>query len=157
MKTEAPDPLLLSEVVCRQLGIIHYHPNVKPLDGNGETEAAKQSIQTCSKQMSESKVKMIQTVRLPAQHTAVIPVKIDGNEGTLLLEPNPTLVDTLGIEDSLLEADQGGTAMVVVSNRGKISHLLKQGEEIGTIRKVNVVKFPDKNVDPTFRQCILLR
>ena len=148
VKTEAPDPLLLSEVICRQLGIIHYHPNVKPLDGNGETEAAKQSIQTCSKQMSESRVKMIQTVRLPAQHTAVMPVKIDGNEDTLLLEPNPTLVDTLGIEDSLLEADQGGTAMVVVSNRGKISHLLKQGEEIGTVRKVNVVKFPDKNADP---------
>ena len=30
---------------------------------------------------------MIQTIRLPVQHTAVMPVKIDGNEGTLLLEP----------------------------------------------------------------------
>ena len=148
MKTEAPDPLLLSEAICRQLGIIHYHSNIKPLDGNGETEAAKQSIKTCSKQVLKSKVKMIQTVRLPAQHTAVMPVKIDGNEGTLLLEPNPTLVDMLGIEDSLLEADQGGTAMVVVSNKGRISHLLKQGEEIGTVRKVSVTKFPDKNADP---------
>ena len=115
---------------------------------HGETKAANQSIQTCSKQELKSEVKMIQTVRLPARHTAVMPVKIDGNEGTLLLEPNPTLVYTLGIEDSLLEADQGGTAMVVVSNRGKISHLLKQGEEIGTVCKVSVVKFPDKNADP---------
>ena len=41
VKTEALDPLLLSEAICRQLGIIHYHPNVKPLDGNGESEAAK--------------------------------------------------------------------------------------------------------------------
>ena len=40
MKTEAPDPLLLSEAICRQLGIIHYHSNIKPLDGNGETEAS---------------------------------------------------------------------------------------------------------------------
>ena len=148
MKTEAPDPLLLSDAICRQLGIIHYHSNIKPLDGNGETEAARQSIKTCSKQVLKSKVKMIQAVRLPAQHTAVMPVKIDGNEGTLLLEPNPTLVDMLGIEDSLLEADQGGTAMVVVSNKGRISHLLKQGEEIGTVRKVSVTKFPDKNADP---------
>ena len=46
-------------------------------------------------------------------------VKIDGNEGTLLLEPNPNLVDMLCIEDSLLEADQRGTAMVVVSNSSK--------------------------------------
>ena len=87
VKTEASDPLLLSEAICRQLGIIHYHPNVKTLDGNRESEAAKQSTKTCSKQALNSKVKMIQTVRLAAQHTAVMPVKIDGNEGTLLLEP----------------------------------------------------------------------
>ena len=91
---------------------------------------------------------MIQTVRFPAQHTAVMPMKIDGNEGTLLLEPNPTLVNMLGIEDSLLEADQGGTAMVVVSNRSRVTRLLKQGEEIGTVRKVSVINPPDKNTDP---------
>ena len=34
VKIEAPDPLLLSEAACRHLEIIHYHPNVKPLDGN---------------------------------------------------------------------------------------------------------------------------
>ena len=62
VKTEAPDPLLLSEAICRQLGIIHYHLNVKHLDGNGETEGAKQSIKTCSKQVLKSKVKMIQTI-----------------------------------------------------------------------------------------------
>ena len=45
VKTEAPDPLLLSEAICRQLGIIHYHPNVKPLDGNGESEAAINPLQ----------------------------------------------------------------------------------------------------------------
>ena len=157
MKTEASDPLLLSEAICRQLGIIHYHPIVKLLDGNGESEAAKQSTTTCSKQVLNSKVKMIQTVRLPAQHTAVMPVKIDGNEGTLLLEPNPILVNMLGIEDSLLEADQGGTAMVVVSNRSRVSHLLKQGEEIGTVRKVSVINPLTRIQTLTFRQCLSLR
>ena len=78
-----------------------------------------------------------------------MPVKIDGNEGTLLLEPNPKLVDMLCIEDSLLEADQEGTAMVVVvCNSSRISHLLKKGEETGTVRKVSVINFPDKNTDP---------
>ena len=81
VKTEAPDPLLLPEAICRQLRIIHYHPDVKPLDGNGESEATKKFIKTCSKQALNSKVK---TVRLLAQHTAVMPVKIDGNEGMLL-------------------------------------------------------------------------
>ena len=54
----------------------------------------------------------------------------------------------LGIEDSLLEADRGGTAMVVVSNRSRVSHLLKQGEEIGTVHKISVINPPDKNTDP---------
>ena len=35
-----------------------------------------------------------------------------------------------------------------MSNKGRISHLLKQGEEIGTVHKVSVTKFPDKNADP---------
>lgn len=30
IKMDAHEPLLLSEGVCRQLGIIHYHPSVKP-------------------------------------------------------------------------------------------------------------------------------
>ena len=41
MKLEATDPLLLSEAICRQLEIIHYHPNVKPVDRNREFETAK--------------------------------------------------------------------------------------------------------------------
>ena len=38
--------------------------------------------------------------------------------------------------------------MVVVSNRSRVSHLLKQGEEIGTVCKVSVINPPDKNTDP---------
>lgn len=29
VKMDAPEPLLLSEGVCRQLGIVEYHPEVK--------------------------------------------------------------------------------------------------------------------------------
>ena len=60
-------------------------------------------------QHSRGRLFLGQTVRLPAQYTAVMPVKIDGNEGTVLLESNPTLIDMLDIEGSLLEADQGDT------------------------------------------------
>ena len=92
-------------------------------------------------------MRLIETIRLPAQQTAVIQVKVDGNEGTLFLEPNPRLVDMLCIEDSVLEANQEGTAMMVVSNSSKISHVLKSGEEIGTVRKVSVVNSLNMNVD----------
>ena len=61
VKMEAPSPLLLSEAVCRQLGIIQYHPNVKPLDIEKKAETAKQA--------QKNKVRLIETIRLPAQHS----------------------------------------------------------------------------------------
>ena len=139
VKMEAPNQLLLSEAVCRQLGIIQYHPNVKPLDAEEKSETAKQT--------QKNIVRLVQTVRLPAQHTAVMPVKVEGNEGTLLLEPNPRLADLLCIEDSVLEATQESTAMVVVSNSSKMSHVLRRGEETGTVHKVSVVNPLDTNVN----------
>ena len=76
-----------------------------------------------------------------------MPVNVDGNEGTLLLEPNPRLVDLLCIEDFVLEANQEGTAMVVVSNSTKISHVLKKGEELEIVCKVSIIKSLNKNVN----------
>ena len=54
-----------------------------------------------------------------------MPVKIIGHRGTVLLQPSPNLVDMLHIEESLLEVDRNGTAVIVVSNTSKTSHLLK--------------------------------
>ena len=41
-----PNPLLLYEAVCRQLGIIQYHSSVKPLDVEEKCETAKQTQKT---------------------------------------------------------------------------------------------------------------
>ena len=93
-------------------------------------------------------MRLIQTIQLPVQNTAVMLVKVDdGNEGTLLLESNPWLVYLLCIEDSVLEANQEGTAMVVVSNSSKISHVLKSREEIGIVCELSVVNFLNMNVN----------
>ena len=64
-------------------------------------------------------MKIIQSVQLPAQHTAVMPVKIIGHRCTVLLEPSSNLVDMLHIEESLLEVVRNGTAVIVVSNTSK--------------------------------------
>ena len=32
VKIQAPDSLLLSEVICQELGIVKCHPSVKPLE-----------------------------------------------------------------------------------------------------------------------------
>ena len=58
-------------------------------------------------------------------------MKVDRKEGTLLLEHNTRTVDLLCVEDSALEANHEGTAMVVMSNSSKVSHdhVLKSGEK----------------------------
>ena len=81
-----------------------------------------------AKQTQRKRVRIIQTIWLLVQHIAAIPVKVDGNEDTLLLESNPRLVDLLCIEDSVWEANQEGTSMVVVFNSSKISYVLKSEE-----------------------------
>ena len=46
-----------------------------------------------------------------------------------MLSVNAVLVDILHIKDSLLEVGRDGAAMVVVSNAGKTSHLLKEEKD----------------------------
>ena len=52
----------------------------------------------------------------------------------------------LCIEDSLIEAN--GTAIVVVSNTGKTTHVLKKGQEIESAYEVSMANSPDKRMDP---------
>ena len=83
VKIKAPDSLLLSETVCRELGIVQYHPNVRPLGNSRETGTVDRS--------PRDKVRMIQSVCLPLHHTAVMPVEIAGHRGTVLLESSANL------------------------------------------------------------------
>jgi len=48
--------LLLSETICRELGIVLYHPNVSSLGNNRKAGTADQ--------LSRDKVKIIQTIQL---------------------------------------------------------------------------------------------
>ena len=49
----------------------------------------------------------------------------------------------LCIEDSLIEAKEDGTAMLLLSNPGKTTHLLKEGEELGNAYEANMVNPPE--------------
>ena len=61
VKIQAPDSLLLSEVICQELGIVKYHPSVKSLD--------KQSPLS---ENPKHKVRLIRTAKI-ASHSAVMP------------------------------------------------------------------------------------
>jgi len=58
VKMDAPEQLLLSEGVCRQLGIIRYHPDVKP--GNATDKLS--AVGNCKVPMV--RVKLVRDIRL---------------------------------------------------------------------------------------------
>jgi len=63
VKMDVPEQLLLSEGVCRQLGIIRYHPDVKP----GNTTEKSITVGNCKVPMV--RVKLVRDIRLlPNQH-----------------------------------------------------------------------------------------
>ena len=99
LKMEAHDPLLLSEGVCRQLGIISYHTEVR-----------------CSRKISVAgpsweavvpvvKVQLIQSAKILPQQSVQVTAKVEESlEGTWLLEPDPDL-EEFGVcaQESLLQ------------------------------------------------------
>ena len=106
LKMNAHDPLLLSEGVCHQLGILKYHPDVKPREEMPGLEDSKPDSATevpvpmvCVQLVKSTKV-------LPQQSTAVS-VKLHGcwsSTGLGVLEADLQLgISGLCMEPSLME------------------------------------------------------
>ena len=84
LKMDAKEQLLLCEGVCRQLGIISYHPQVTPGDTCREDSAG---------YVPTVRVQLVQTVKLRPQESVMAQVRLIGGCGvqswdseTLLLE-----------------------------------------------------------------------
>ena len=68
VKMDAKEQLLLSEGVCRQLGIVHYHEQVVP----GDKQRAQMYVPTV-------RVHLVQTVKLRPDESVVAKVRLVGN------------------------------------------------------------------------------
>ena len=68
VKMDAKEQLLLSEGVCRQLGIVHYHEQVVP----GDKQRAQVYVPTV-------RVRLVQTVKLRPDESVVAKVRLVGN------------------------------------------------------------------------------
>ena len=92
VKKYAHEQLLLSEGVCRQLGIISYHPEVQTSPPKKENEngpsLSDNSPTPC--QVPSVKVHLVQSAKLPPNHSAVVEARLVGDtefsQGPLLLE-----------------------------------------------------------------------
>ena len=80
-----------------------------------------------------SQVRLIKAVRLPANHSATVPVQLTNVKGTVLLEPSQSLDQSLKVEESLLEVKEDGSTALVIVNNSNSSCQLKKGMELGQV------------------------
>ena len=150
VKIDARDELLLSEGVCRQLGIISNHPDVKVRSGpqhkaNDEEQPA--TVPTI-------RVHLLQSVRVPAGRSAVVPVQLKGgnlNRQPMLMERDPAIEESIGLplEDATSE---DGIAHLELSNSSGFTSVLSEGTLVGEAVEAAVIPPSQKreNSEPTY-------
>jgi hypothetical protein len=147
---DAHEPLLLSEGVCRQMGIISYHPEVQPRklsisDPRGPVpeEQNEQTESSPKCQVPTVRIQLVQSVKLPPKQTVMVDVKlsddITGN-GPLLVEPDLTVCRERGVQvaDSVVPSEDG----VVITNCLGMSQRAEMGIEVGIATPTEVIDPP---------------
>ena len=76
MKMDAHDQLLLSEGVCRQLGILAYHPDVIVKKSGSQYEGKSEGVAT----VPTIRVRLLQSIKVPAGQSTLVPVHLQGSD-----------------------------------------------------------------------------
>ena len=134
IKMDTSDQLLLSEGVCRQLGIIRYHPSVRPsseeqTEGEETQLATEQQTPEGAAMVPTVRVQLLQSITVPPLQRVAVEVKINSEDmlGPLLLEPQQPMKGIL-IEPSLFNTRDGIAMMEVTNQSGFTQHLQELGE-----------------------------
>ena len=140
VKMDALDQLLLSEGVCRQLGIVSYHSSVERWRGGSRQGKSPQS------QVPTVRVNLVQSVRLLPHQSKVVEVQMTpatNLDQPLLLEPLPVPLRnevSLDVDMALLRTTAEGTAQIVVSNYTGQVCCMGGGSLIGNASVVNIIE-----------------
>ena len=76
VKMDAHDQLFLSEGVCRQLGILAYHPDVIVKKSSSQCEGKSEGVAT----VPTIRVHLLQSIKVPAGQSTLVPVHLQGSE-----------------------------------------------------------------------------
>ena len=123
IKMDGRDQLLLSEGVCRQLGLVMYHPDVQVWRGGKDKKPLTESKDVAIVPMVRAK--LVNSVRVLPQQCSLVSVKLEGNFDAakqLLLEPEDLGCD-LWMEQTLLSPFE--------SNNGKYQVVIENCTELG--------------------------
>ena len=147
LKMDAREALLLSEGVCRQLGIVNYHSHVSPGNAHREKTAGDVLVPTM-------RVQLVETLKLRPQESVMAGVRLVGN-GTagqhsselMLLKTDEELGAEMGahIASGLVKSSSNDVVQVLISNSHSFTQKIQEGIEIGGAIPVELVRPTDAN------------
>lgn len=118
IKLDAADQLLLSEGVCRLLGIVSYHSEVQVWRGGHKNKTPDtQPANGNEASVPTVRATLVKSIRVPPYKSIVVPIEVTGMENlqdTCLLEPDS--LETLQAEESFVTFQDNGKAQVVKTN-----------------------------------------
>ena len=147
IKMDAFDQLLLSEGVCRQLGIVTYHPSLVARRPRAHKEEVAPLVPGI-------RVHLVQSLKIPPSCSAVVPARVDrtseGEQRILIVEGEQTFKETgLVLEDGLVTTSDGLTPLVITNMSG-ITQQLSEGTVVGEAQEAEVVvATPESNINDT--------
>ena len=145
VKMDAFDQLLLSGV-CRQLGMVTYHPQVEIWRDRKKMNPPEDEKTI----VPMVRVRLVESLHLPSYHGLVVPVDLvskDFDPTQLYCLEAGTIGSSLSVEDTLVCPDPNGRAFIAVTNSTGYSEAMENGTEIGVATPIHVVE-PDHTLDP---------
>jgi hypothetical protein len=144
IKMDAPDQLLLSEGVCRQLGIISHHPKVEVWRGGKQARMKATTQQDAKAKVPTVRVRLLQTTRVPPRQSTVVTVQVPKAHhcrDPLLIEGDTNLEESTGLvmDPALVQSSNQGLAQVLLRNPLGFPQKLQQGMQLGTASTVIIV------------------
>ena len=163
VKMDAREQLLLSEGVCRQLGIVAYHSRVVP--GHGEDKKAV----AAEMYVPMVRVQLIQAVKMKPGESVIAKVKLVGGgvggtgynsiEGTdmvagapkqvMLIESDRELPEKIGaqVSGTLVEVQTDGCARVMLTNKHSLTHKIEEGTDVSQAVPVDIVEAEEMELE----------
>ena len=147
LKMDAKEALLLSEGVCRQLGIVNYHSHVSPGNTHCEKTASDVLVPTV-------RVQLVETLKLRPRESVMAGVRLVRNSTAgqprselMLLETDEELGAEMGVHiaSGLVKSSSDDMVQVLISNSHSFTQRIQEGTEIGGAIPAELVELTDAN------------
>ena len=137
IKMDARDQLLLSEGVCRQLGILSYHLQVEVWRGRrrrGHSDL--NTSRSDEAQVPRITVKLVNSVWVPSNQGAIVPVRVSGETldctQPVCFTQEPCCGQALMVDDSVLQPDAEGMVHLVIRKPQWVHRGVGEGSHPGS-------------------------